>query len=230
MTDQETTRDRIVAAAMRLAGERRWRDVTLIEIAKAAGLTLADLKQQEIESKTDVLRAFTAAIDGEVLGKAAHTQPAQGPRDALFEVLMARFDAMEPHKQALRSIVSDAVPDPAQARAVLASQKWMLHAAGIDSEGARGVVRTLGLASVYASVFRTWLDDSDPGLARTMAALDRRLRRGEQNLKLLDSMCELTTRVTGFLRPRERYAGSSQSHPANDAGAQEAPTTEPGQT
>jgi hypothetical protein len=230
MTDQETTRDRIVSAAMRLAGEQRWRDITLIGIAEAAGLTLADLKQHKVESKTDVLRAFTAAIDSQVLRKAAHPQPGQGHRDALFEVLMARFDAMEPHKQALRSIVSDAVPDPAQVRTVLASQRWMLQAAGIDSEGGRGVVRTLGLASVYASVFRTWLDDDDPGLARTMAALDRRLRRGEQNLRLLDGMCELATRLTGFLRPRERYAGPPRARPSNDTGAPEAPTTEPGPT
>jgi hypothetical protein len=230
MTDQDTTRDSIVSAAMRLAGERRWRDITLIEIAEAAGLTLADLKRHRVDGKTDVLRAFTAAIDGEVLRKAARPQPGQGPRDALFEVLMARFDAMEPHKQALRSIVSDAAPDAAQVCAVLASQRWMLHAAGIDSEGGRGVVRTLGLASVYASVFRTWLDDDDPGLARTMAALDRRLRRGEQNLRALEGMCELASRLTGILRRRERYAGPPPVRPSSDLGASDTPAPEPRQT
>jgi AcrR family transcriptional regulator len=229
MTDQENPRDRIVSAAMRLAGDRRWRDITLIDIAEAAGLTLADLKQH-VASKTDVLKAFTAAIDDEVLRKAVRPQTAQSPRDSLFEVLMARFDALEPHKAALRSIVPDAVPDPDHVCAVLASQRWMLHAAGIDSEGARGVVRTLGLASVYASVFRTWLDDDDPGLARTMAALDRRLRRGEQNMKALDGMCELAARVTGLLRPRGRHAsGETARRRTDDAGHPENPSPAPEQ-
>ena len=41
-------------------------------------------------------------------------------------------------------------------------------------------MRVAGLGMIYASVFGIWLEDDDPGLARTMAALDRRLRRGER--------------------------------------------------
>jgi hypothetical protein len=40
-----------------------------------------------------------------------------------------------------------------------------------------------------ASVVRTWLDDDDPGLARTMAALDRGLARGSWWSGLLDDLC-----------------------------------------
>ena len=45
---------------------------------------------------------------------------------------------------------------------------------------ARGVFRAQGLALVWARVMRVWLDDDDPGLARTMAALDKRLREAER--------------------------------------------------
>jgi hypothetical protein len=41
-------------------------------------------------------------------------------------------------------------------------------------------VRAQGLALLFASVLRTWVDDDDPGLARTMAALDRALARGQR--------------------------------------------------
>ena len=64
----------------------------------------------------------------------------------------------------------------------------MLRAAGIEPDGFDGKVRTAGLGAVYASAFRTWLDDDDPGLARTMAALDRRLRRGERTLQSFDDI------------------------------------------
>jgi hypothetical protein len=67
--------------------------------------------------------------------------------------------------------------------ALVGSSAWMLRAARIEPDGIDGRVRTAGLSAVYASAFRTWLDDDDPGLARTMAALDRRLRRGERTLR-----------------------------------------------
>ena len=68
-------------------------------------------------------------------------------------------------------------------RPALKSQYWMLAAAGISGEGGTGFVRVQGLLSVYSRVFSIWLEDDDPGMARTMAALDRRLRRGESVMR-----------------------------------------------
>ena len=101
----------------------------------------------------------------------------------------------------------------------------MLEAADVDTSGAGGAVRTLGLASVYASVFRVWLDDSDPGLARTMAALDRRLRRGEQNLKALDSICGVGRRLTELFtrRPSRREEGGSRREGTSSSGGDGGP-------
>jgi hypothetical protein len=81
----------------------------------------------------------------------------------------------------------------------------MLRAAGIGPEGLEGQLRTAGLGTIYASVFRTWLEDDDPGLARTMAALDRRLRRGERTLNALDEirskMCDFASVFTSTRKP-----------------------------
>ena len=107
----------------------------------------------------------------------------QTARDALFDIVMTRFDVLGPYKKALQSISASGPADLALARPVLASMHWMLEAAGINTEGASGSLRVTGLAAVYASVFRTWLEDDDPGHARTMAALDRRLRRGESAIR-----------------------------------------------
>jgi hypothetical protein len=67
--------------------------------------------------------------------------------------------------------------------------QWMLTAADISAAGPQGIMRGQGLALLYASVLRTWLDDDDPGLARTMAALDRALARGARWSGLLDELC-----------------------------------------
>lgn len=221
MIDQSTLSGRIVAAALRLAGERPWSGVTLRDIADSAGVTLADLAR-EFSSKTDVLIAFNRATDEEVLRNAPKLTPGQAPRDAVFEVVMARFDALTPYREAIRSIVADAVSDARLAASLLKSQRWMLQAAGIDTDGVAGGLRVAGLASVYGSVFRTWLDDDDPGLARTMAALDRRLRSGERTLASVEQVCHGLQSVSSMmqrLRPGRRRGdegGASTDTPPGD--------------
>jgi AcrR family transcriptional regulator len=187
MLDPATTKGRIVSAALRLAGERPWRDVTLADIAAAAQVSLVDLRR-DFGTKGEILAALVRAVDDEVLARAPQRAPEQPPRDALFEVVMRRFDVLAPYKPALTSMAEAWPADPALLRALAASQAWMLRAAGIAPEGVEGQLRATGLGVIYSSVFRTWLDDDDPGLARTMAALDRRLRRGERTLGTLEEM------------------------------------------
>lgn len=187
MIDENTLKGRLVAAAMRLAAQKPWADVTLAEIAEAAGVGLVELKA-EVSGKTEIIAAFVGMVDDEMLRRAPRRSVGEAPRDALFEVVMSRFDLLQPYKAAVRSIMHDAAPDPRLVRAALSSQKWMLAAAGIGTDGVGGAVRLAGLASVYAAVSRTWLDDEDPGLARTMASLDRRLRSGERTLSTIDGV------------------------------------------
>ena len=177
----------IIAATLELAKSKSWTEITLLDIAGAAGISLVDLRGQ-FTSKAEILSAFTKAIDDVVIAAPPRAEDGDTPRDRLFEVIMNRFDALAPYKQALKSITANGLPEPLQIRAVLSAQHWMLQAAGISTDGLRGAVRTAGLTSVYASVFRTWLDDDDAGLAPTMAKLDRKLRRGETTLGRVDDL------------------------------------------
>ena len=196
MLDQSTIKGRLVAAAMKLAAEQPWRQVTLAKIAETAGVNLIDVRR-EVDSKGDVLAAFVRTVDDAVLARAPQRSPTQSARDALFDVVMTRFDVLAHHKAALKSIAASWPMEPQVARALCQSQAWMLRAAGIASEGLEGQLRAAGLGAVYASVYRTWLNDDDPGLAKTMAALDRRLRRGERTLQSVDNV---VSRFCGFAK------------------------------
>lgn len=200
MIDQSTPKGRIVAAALDLAAQRRWDEVTFVDIAEAAGVNLMELRR-EVSSKGEILTAFSRIIDDEILAKAARPVPGQSKRDSLFEVVMSRFDALQPYKAALMSIAASRTADPMFVRSFLTSQAWMLRAAGVETEGVGGGIRVAGLASIYASVFKTWLEDNDPGLARTMAVLDRRLRRGERTLGSIEGACESLSRLAGLFVP-----------------------------
>jgi ubiquinone biosynthesis protein COQ9 len=221
MLDSATPRDRIILAALRLAETRGWRDLSLGEIAAAAGIPLVEFRK-EFQSKAQILAAFSRAVDQAVLEKF----PAPGseaPRDRLFDVLLTRFEVMQPYKAAIRRIRDDLAGSfgaaLSQTGPALRSQYWMLAAAGISGEGGLGSVRVRGLLAVYARVFPVWLDDDDPGMARTMAALDRRLRRGEAAFRRAEQICDgiqnLSRAIRGGRRPEE--AASAPDRPAPEA-------------
>jgi AcrR family transcriptional regulator len=218
MFDQSTSKGRLLAAALAAAAQKPWGEVTLLDIAEGAGLQLTDLRA-EFASKNDILAALLRAVDDEVLRRAPKRSEGQGKRDALFDIIMTRFDVLGPHRSALKSIYASGAADFSLAGPYLSSQHWMLQAAGVGTDGAMGALRVTGLALTYASVFRVWLDDDDPGLARTMAALDRRLRRGERTLGSLEQFATAFSRIgsalrdlagaTAQVRPRRRDGGAS---------------------
>lgn len=189
MANTFEVRDKLVAAALSLAVEKRWDDVTLIEIGERAGLTLDEVRRAA-GSKSQIVAHLMRQIDDQVLKAATRRVEGETKRDKLFEIVMSRFDALMPHKEALRSIRRAGNADTTLIMPFLNAQRWMLAAAGIETDGPGGLVRTLGLGSLYASVFETWLEDDDPGMARTMAALDRRLRRAESTIKSIDGVAD----------------------------------------
>jgi ubiquinone biosynthesis protein COQ9 len=202
MIDQSTTKGRVLAAALECAAAKNWAAVSLLDIAEAANVPLTVLRG-EFNSKADVLGAIVRAADDEVIARMPKRSDGQDPRDALFDVVMTRLDVLAPYKAALKSIHASGSADVSLARPYLASQNWMLQAAGIATDGAGGVLRVAGLAMVYASVFRVWLDDEDAGLAKTMAALDRRLRRGEYGVRSVERLgsafCRIVTEGPAFI-------------------------------
>jgi AcrR family transcriptional regulator len=168
--------DAVVAAALALAARQGWRRTTLTEIAAEAGLSLAELHAR-FRSKPMILSACLRSFDRAVLAAAA-PNPKDKPRDRLFEVLMARFDALKPHRPAVRAMLRDSIGDPAAligAKRLYTSMGWMLEAAGLSSAGLPGRARKKLLMLVYLSVLYVFLGDDSDDLAKTMAVLDRRL-------------------------------------------------------
>jgi AcrR family transcriptional regulator len=214
----KTNRERIVAALMELLAEAPIEDTGFGAIARRAGLTLADCRA-EFRSVLAVLAAYTKEIDRQVLAGGDTDTAEEPPRERLFDVLMRRLEALAPHKAAIRSLARSAACDPALAAALnrltVRSMQWMLTAADIGAAGPKGILRGQGLALLYASVLRTWLDDDDPGLARTMAALDRGLARGAWWSGLLDDLCRFVpTRFCPPSRWSRRPRDAADEEPA----------------
>ena len=100
----------VVDALMALAAERGWLAVSLADIAERAGLSLADLHDQ-YPSKSAILAAYRESLDVAVLRGDPLDREASS-RDRLFDVVMRRFDAMQPHRDGIRAVLRDSMVDP----------------------------------------------------------------------------------------------------------------------
>ena len=191
-------RDRIIDALMALLVEKRFGEIGLADVAEAADVSVTALREN-FDGKLGILAAFSRRIDLAVLEGGAPDVSAE-PRDRLFEAEMRRFDALGPYKAALRSLARSARRDPGLACALhdLAgrSQKWTLVAAGIHHGGVMGRAALEGAVLVHLDAMRTWFDDDDEDSARTMATLDRGLRRGERAMRVLGEVCSFGARFT----------------------------------
>ncbi len=175
-------RTRIIQQAMTLAAEQGWRGLSLVDIAEGAGLTLSQV-YGEFRSKQEILSGFARMIDGQVLAEGAAEAEDGRARDRLFDVVMRRFDALQPYKAAIGHIAYDQLRDPlaacASARQLRRSMALMLETARIGSDGLKGAIRIKGLTAIYLATLRVWLQDESTDMARTMATLDGYLRRIE---------------------------------------------------
>jgi AcrR family transcriptional regulator len=191
-------REKIIAALMALLAEKPIERIGLADIASEAGVSLVQLRSS-FPSPLAIVAAHFKDTDQAVLGADLSDMEEETVRERLFDVLMRRLEVLAPHRQAIRSLLRSARRNVPLGLALNAlstrSQKWMLTAAGIGASGPRGALRAQGLALLFNSVLRTWVRDGDPGLARTLAALDRALGRGQRLSGLLDDLCFIPSRL-----------------------------------
>jgi AcrR family transcriptional regulator len=200
-------RDKAIDALMALLAEQPLEKIGLAEIAGRAGLKLSQLRA-EFGSVMAIYAAHVKDIDRAVLAGGDAELAEEPARERLFEVLMRRLDAMEPYKEAVRSLLDSARRHPGLAVALnglaVRSQRWMLEAAGIPANGPRGAMRAQGAALMFARVLDTWVDDDDPSHDRTMAVLDRGLASAERWVGFLDDLCMLPACILRGPRRRRR--------------------------
>jgi len=181
--------EKIIDTAFALALERGWRDLSLAEIAEAAGEPLSKV-YPVFSSKLAILKGFADRVDAEMLAEEGEGLDSPA-RDRLFDMLMRRFDVLQPHREALGVILQGQLQDPLAACCGLGrlarSMAATLEAAGFSTTGCRGVLRIKGLSAIYLSTLRVWLRDDSEDMAKTMAHLDKQLTRVDSLIGRLKS-------------------------------------------
>jgi AcrR family transcriptional regulator len=186
----DDARDKILDSFLGLVAERGYGEVSLNDVAMAAGLGQAELYRL-YPDRLALVQGFLSRIDGEVLaGTPIELDPEETVRDRLFDMLMRRFDALKPHRAVLASIRRAGLRDPMMALvlgpATMRSMAGMLEAAGVRGGGLPAVIRQNALFAIYADASRVFEKDETADLSKTMAALDSRLKTAERWAQTLD--------------------------------------------
>ena len=173
---------RLADAALKRLAKTPWPDLTLVSLAKAARVPLAEL--QMLCGSKPALFGLILTRCGTLAAETYVPEPGTA-HDRLFEVAMSWFEVLAPHKKAVRALYEGLKRDPLTllaARAeIAAAGSWLLTLAEADT-GPALPLRALALSAALGRTVPVWLDD-DKDLTRTMARLDLDIRRGETILE-----------------------------------------------
>lgn len=178
--DASVRRD-VARAVLAVASNSVWREVTIVRLAEAMGSPVSDLYPLTLWEAVDCAEeAFDRAIGDGV----ANLEPQQSVRDRLFDLIMRRFEAMEPHRAAVLAMEQGVDRDPALMASAhqrnVRTARWVLALAGLEADGMTGQARAQGLGVIVGQARAAWRGDTAGDFARTMASLDKNLRRAEE--------------------------------------------------
>lgn len=153
----------------------------MARLAREAGLPLADLYGVTLGEAIDCTEE---AFDRAIADGVEELDPSQSVRDRLFDLIMRRFEAMEPHRQAVLAMEAGQDRDPVLMAAAhqrhVRCARWVLALAGLEADGMTGQARAQGLGVIIGQARAAWRGDTDGDFAKTMASLDKNLRRAEE--------------------------------------------------
>lgn len=185
---QKNQRDVVHGAALTLAAQHGWVDITVAEIYAKAGISLsANAPKKVWPLVSDVLASLDARVLADVRDRLGGSW-----RDDLFELLMTRFDLMQMQRDAYSDILPAALArnchaGPVLTRRLIGTMHDMLIRAGVPVNGVRRQVAVVALAGIYLSLLEVWRQDKSADLAKTMAAVDQRLGWFENMISKLSS-------------------------------------------
>jgi AcrR family transcriptional regulator len=200
MADSGAPDSDLLLAAFALIGDEGWRDFSFEKLARRTGVSRVEI-YREFHSRDGLLRALTERADEAMLGVDEAELAGLPRRDRVFELLMRRLETLVPYRAGLKRLARDARTDPCAvlltACRLERSFLWLQDAAGLRHRGLRASLARRALSLAYGRALQAWFDDEGADLGRTMAELDKQLRRVE--------------RLAGLREPRARRSEEGEA-------------------
>lgn len=172
----------LLILALEIIAERGWSAFSFGELASRAESSLAEIRKH-FKSQASILDALSLRLDDAMLAVDQEELADLPPRDRVFELMMSRLEAMAPLRAGLQRLMNDVRKNPElvimTACRLDRSMIWLQEAAGLRAQGLRSILQRQLLTAVYARTLASWSSDDSGDLAKTMASLDKQLRRIE---------------------------------------------------
>ena len=183
MQKKNETKEKILITAFNYLNEVGWNSFTFENLSKKKKIKLETI-YFFFENKNFLLRDFSSFIDEQVILELQDESLKKSEvKDNIFEVLMIRFEKLQPYKKALQSIFELLRFQPKMLN-TLAKQLFISLDLVLDlSLAKKGFLfdkfALNGLFIIYINVFKGWLADDSVEMNKTMAKLDLFLSRSE---------------------------------------------------
>lgn len=195
--------DKLCTQALMMASAAAWSEISLAELCAGSGVSLSQCAQARL-TKAHVADSLDRQLDLAMLEANPNVDHSQGIKDRLFDVLMARFDAMEEQRAAWSSIMTgeacDVLARLARRARRVRTGAWALEAAGVSATTIDGAACAVAVARILRTCDTVWLKDG-PDVAKTMARLDQGLRSGEEWLSRAHTLRSFVQGNTGKAKP-----------------------------
>ena len=176
--------DRILKAALAIAGEEGWASASLSAVAARAKVPMSELRRHFRDTDAIADAWFRVGLD------AMLAPPPRGfsrrPAAARLEILMRRwFDALAPHRRVTAEMLSAKlwifhphhyVPMVFNLSRLI---QWLRDLAGLDAGGRRKQIEETGLTALFLATLAVWCRDDTENQERTRAFLKRRLAQAD---------------------------------------------------
>jgi len=160
-----------------------WTEMAMQTTAEELGLSASDVAKLFPQGFESLISTGSNDVDAkmvaEFMARFADRFDEMPVHIKIRELLLIRFEILQPHKEAVRKMVAF-LAQPAHAKigtgVVYNTLDRVWRAAGDRSTDINFYTKRATLAAVYGSTMLTFLGDDTPDMAKTRAFLDRRLR------------------------------------------------------
>ena len=191
MVKKKSTDKKIIQEAFKLIEKIGWTNFKVKKLYEDCNFKKTKINDL-FKKKSHVLNKFSEMIDQEVLSSVQLNELNENDvKDNLFELIMTRFEKLNPYKDTLKIILKDIKTDPESLRSlykkIFNSLDFYMELSNAKNFYFFDLIKSNIFFLIYSFVFRIWLEDNSKDMNSTMKELDKLLSTAEVYSRKFDS-------------------------------------------
>ena len=191
MVKKKSTDKKIIQEAFKLIKKIGWTNFKVQKLYEDCNFKKTKINDL-FKKKSHVLHKFSEMIDQEVLSSVQLNELNENDaKDNLFELIMTRFEKLNPYRDTLKIILKDFKTDPESLRSlykkIFNSLDFYMELSNAKNFYFFDLIKSNIFFLIYSFVFRIWLEDNSKDMNSTMKELDKLLSTAEVYSRKFDS-------------------------------------------